>query len=109
MNPSSGMPIYEHVETQDKKGRKQNQKSFNPFVEVHMRDGLSTFIRKTTAVWLLQEGERVSTDHLFRVRHKQPYSTDIYASTTSTYNIGATTTEITAKLDAVIPLLSLVN
>ena len=81
---SSGMPIYERIETQDKKGRKQDQKSFNPFVEVHMRDGQSIFIRKTTAVWLLQEGERVSTDRLFRVRNKQPYSIDIYASTTST-------------------------
>ena len=113
---SSGMPIYERVETQDKKGRKQNQKSFNPFVEVQVRDGQSIFICKTTAVWLLQEGERVSTDRLFRVRHKQPYSTDIYASTTSAststtctstttsaYNIGKATTEITAKLDAVIP------
>ena len=30
-------------------------------------------IRKTTAVWLFQECERVSTDRLFRVRSKQPY------------------------------------
>ena len=32
------------------------------------------YIRKTTAIWLLQEGERVSSDRLFRVRSKQPYS-----------------------------------
>ena len=37
------------------------------------------FICKTTAlsVWLLQEGERVSTDRLFRVRGKQPYASTI--------------------------------
>ncbi len=38
------------------------------------RDGKDYFINKTTAVWLLQEGERVSSDRLFRVRSKQPYS-----------------------------------
>ena len=32
------------------------------------------YIHKTTAVWLLQEGERVSADRLFRVRSKQPYT-----------------------------------
>ena len=32
------------------------------------------YIHKTTAIWLFQEGERVSSDHLFRVRCKQPYS-----------------------------------
>ena len=57
-----------------------------------MSDGQSIFIRKTTAVWLLQEGERVSTDRLFRVRHKQPCSTNVYCctntSTNSTNNIG---------------------
>ena len=34
------------------------------------------YIHKTTAVWLLQEGERVSSDRLFRVHAKQPFSTD---------------------------------
>ena len=33
------------------------------------------FINKTTAVWLLQVSERVSTDRLFRVRACQPYNT----------------------------------
>lgn len=33
------------------------------------------FIRPQTAVWLFQEGERVSSDRLFRVRCKQPYCT----------------------------------
>ena len=31
-------------------------------------------INKTTAVWLFSEGERVSSDRLFRERAKQPYS-----------------------------------
>jgi len=37
-------------------------------------NGHSFYICKTTAVWLLQEGERVSADRLFRVRCKQPFS-----------------------------------
>ena len=32
-------------------------------------------IRKTTAIWLFQKSERVSTDRLFRVRDKQPFAT----------------------------------
>ena len=32
-------------------------------------------IRKTTAIWLFQESERVSADRLFRVRDKQPFAT----------------------------------
>ena len=35
-----------------------------------------TFIRKTTAIWLFQEGELVSSDRLFKVRAKQPFSND---------------------------------
>ena len=42
-----------------------------------------TFIRKTTAVWLFQEGERVSSDRLFRVRSKQPFSSEANGSHTS--------------------------
>lgn len=34
------------------------------------------FIHKSTAVWVLQEGERVSSNRLFRVRTKQPFSTE---------------------------------
>ena len=36
------------------------------------QNGKRMFIHKTTAVWLFQEGERVSADHLFRVSHTQP-------------------------------------
>ena len=49
---------------------------FCPYVEVE-RNGKTLFIDKTTAVWLLQEGERLSSDSLFRVRSKQPYSNDV--------------------------------
>ena len=31
------------------------------------------YIRKTTAVWLLQDGERLSADRLFRIRATQPF------------------------------------
>ena len=47
---------------------------FTPFVQVMVK-GQSVIIRKTTAVWLFQETERVSSDRLFRVRLKQPYAT----------------------------------
>jgi len=34
------------------------------------------YIRKSTAVWLFQEFERVSIDRIFRVRSKQPNSSE---------------------------------
>ena len=45
---------------------------FCPFVEVS-NNKKKVAIHKT--VWLLQEGEQISTDRLFRVRAKQPFST----------------------------------
>ena len=50
---------------------------FNPFVEVITSRNEKILIRKTTALWLLQEGERISSDRLFRVRCKQPYSDNL--------------------------------
>ena len=47
----------------------------------------TVFIRKTTAVWLLQESEHVSSDRLFRVRSKQPYSSESNKLLLSTENI----------------------
>jgi len=61
--PSDTIPIYECVE----KPRKECRFRFNPCVEVKGKNGESIFIRKTTAVWLFQEGEHVSADCLFRV------------------------------------------
>ena len=53
--------------------KKLEKKPFSPYVEVSLND--HTFsIRKTTAIWLLQENERVSSDRLFRVREKQPFA-----------------------------------
>ena len=49
--------------------------SSSPFLKIVFDNPeRSIFIRKTTAVWLFQEGERVSSDRLFRVRSKQPYT-----------------------------------
>lgn len=62
------LPTYEKSSTPLRKG-----KCVSRFVEVH-QNGHTDFIHKTTAVWLFQEGERVSSDHLFHVRAKQPYS-----------------------------------
>ncbi len=50
--------------------------SFTPFVKVTLCNGMQVFIRKTTVVWLFQEGERVSSDRLFRVRASQPFSSE---------------------------------
>ena len=49
-----------------------NEKVF-PFVEMSHNEKVF-HIHKSTAVWLFQECARVSTDHLFRVQSKQPYS-----------------------------------
>jgi hypothetical protein len=34
------------------------------------------YIRKSTAVWLFSEGERLSSDRLFRERSTQPFNTN---------------------------------
>ena len=65
---NSGMPSYAFTDSDMNAGKK-----FSPYVEVSLND--RTFsIRKITAIWLLQENERVSSDRLFRVREKQPFS-----------------------------------
>ena len=46
---------------------------FCPLIEVS-HNKKKVVVHKTTAVWLLQDGERVSIDCLFRVRAKQPFS-----------------------------------
>ena len=71
---SPGLPIYqlEH----DLSSKAAHKRKFCAFVEVE-HNNKKVFIHKTTAVWLLQEGERVSSDRLFRVHTKQPASTSI--------------------------------
>lgn len=71
---STTIPMYKSVKVDGKKGCK-NRKVFSPFVEIKSNDK-AFFIRKTTAVWLLQESERASSDRLFRVRHKQPFASN---------------------------------
>ena len=64
------IPIYKKA---NKSQEKQNFTRDHKFIEINHNDE-SIFIRKTTLVWLFQEGERVSSDRLFRVRSTQPYS-----------------------------------
>ena len=46
--------------------QKTKKPTISPFVEVSIgSNDHPLFIRKTTAVWLFQEGERVSSDRLF--------------------------------------------
>ena len=87
--PSSTIPMYQQVEKPDDSKETEKLKGistvkkFNPFVEVKISSNKKILICKTTALWLLQEGERISADRLFRVRCKQPFSdnlSDIKAS-----------------------------
>ena len=52
------------------------KKSHSPYVEVYYGQK-TVYINKTTVLWLLQEGEGVSADRLFRVRNKQPFSSNL--------------------------------
>jgi len=72
----SMIPLYEAVgqTTTDMSQDKPTKMNLDKrFLEV-MHSGGPIYIRKTTIIWLLQEGERVSSDRLFRVRAKQPYN-----------------------------------
>lgn len=64
----TGLPLYDIEQSNNKSGATSK---FCPYVKISHNDK-DLFIHKTTAVWLLQEGERVSSDRLFRVREKQP-------------------------------------
>ena len=74
--PNTNLPTYELSEDLPKKSQRAKHK-FSHFVEI-IHKGKSLFIHKTTAVWLMQEGERISSDRLFRVRSKQPFATQVY-------------------------------
>ena len=67
---NSTVPLYD-ITKDSSSGKK---KKHCPYVEI-THNGKKHYINKTTAVWLLQEGERVSSDRLFRVRNHQPYNT----------------------------------
>ena len=63
-----GIPVY----TKSNDQLSEIQRS--SFVEVDILGKENIYIRKRTAVWLLQDTERLSADRLFRVRAKQPFS-----------------------------------
>ena len=46
---------------------------FTPYMQAQVK-GRSVLIRKTPAVWLFQETERLSADCILRVRLKQPFA-----------------------------------
>lgn len=100
--PSSTVSMF--IVDEGNKGKSKHvssSKKHFPFVEVQA-NGQNVFIRKTTAVWLLQEGERVSSDRLFRVRCKQPFAIEPLKVYTDT--IPVTSPSITAPKVNVIDL-----
>ena len=64
------IPMYEK---DDKGSVDKKHKLSHKFFEINYK-GETIFVRTSTIVWLLQEGERVSIDRLIRVKVKQPYS-----------------------------------
>ena len=71
INTLFGIPLYNSVDESKEDNAVLSDKS--PFVEVEYK-GNTIYVRKRTVVWLLSEGERLSSDRLFRVRAKQPFS-----------------------------------
>ena len=73
---SETIPMYIQNEiTKDSSSNSSQAKSkYFSLLEV-IYNGKKMFIHKSTAVWIFQEGERVSSDRLIRVREKQPLST----------------------------------
>ena len=67
--------IHTEVDDQLCVDKKDIKSSYNhdTFFEINVNKKMFK-IHKVTAVWLLQEGEKVSSDQLFRVRSQQPYS-----------------------------------
>jgi len=79
------LPVYTIKQTDSKSTPKMKgmKKKHISFIEVNLSNGLTVYIRKTTLVWLLQENERLSSDRLFRVREKQPFSSSAHAYSNS--------------------------
>ena len=71
--PSTTIPMYAAESVENSKAIGKGKK-FCPFLEVKADNGSTIFIKKTTAVWLIQESEKVSSDRFYRVRRKQPYT-----------------------------------
>ena len=79
----AGLPVYQLEHDLPKAAHKPK---FCAFVEVEHNDK-KVFIHKTTAAWLLQEGERLSSDRLFRVHTKQPFSIDSNPKASSSVSV----------------------
>ena len=67
----TSLPMFQKIEKKSEKKDTQAKLKHNKMVKVN-QNGKKFYIHKTTAIWLLQESELVSTDRLFRVRAKQP-------------------------------------
>ena len=70
------IPVYKLISQNDESAANKKSKQSSKYIEIN-HGGEKIFVRKSTLVWLYQEGERVSSDRLFRVRVKQPYSTSV--------------------------------
>ena len=70
---STTIPMYQKDSSCDIVLKKSKQ--IFPFLKI-ITDDREFFIRKSTAVWVFQENERVSPDSLFRVRCKQPFTSE---------------------------------
>ncbi len=62
----ASLPVYSKQD-----GEKENTKHQNSRFLSVTHNGQEFYIRKSTAVWLFSEGERVSSDRLIRVRGNQ--------------------------------------
>lgn len=72
----SNSPPEQFFKSESAQAPQGKQKKHCPYVEIKYNRKVYC-INKTTAVWLFSEGERVSSDRLFRVRTQQPYSSSI--------------------------------
>jgi len=77
--PSSTIPLYNAKMTDSKECSSNQQAKHSEYVQV-THNGKTVCIRKSTALWLFQEYERVSGDRLFRVRLIQPNSSESQAN-----------------------------
>jgi len=70
------VPVYKLISQSNESPVNKKSKQSSKYIEIN-HGGEKIFVCKSTLVWLYQEGERVSSDGLFRVRVKQPYSTSV--------------------------------
>lgn len=71
---STALPLYTDTASELPTPQRVANKKVSPFLSIE-HNGHTMYIRKSTAVWLFNEGERVSSDRLFRVRDTQPFTT----------------------------------